>query len=359
MKTLRRFLIRISLGANVLAELLLLLCGLSSMLNPVDFPRLALVGLGFPVFLLLNLFFLFFWLVFYVRYIWFPILGLLLSATFIFDYCPIRLQTDKPMGCLKLLTYNIEGFHRGVSDDKGNQPILDYIVASNADIICLQECNSSNKKLTSEHIDSLMHNFGYRAIRHEKIKSPVVFTRLPIISTFSIPYESLSNGSIAAELFYQGDTILLINNHLESYKLNGEDKKNYKEIIIDPENKETEHRARKLINKMAEATKLRGPQVDSVSRYIKLSGRNSVIVCGDLNSSPISYSCHRLSEKLKSAYTQSGFGPGFSYNQNGFYFRIDHIFISDYWQSYQTTVDKSINQSDHYPLITYLKKRKI
>ena len=51
-------------------------------------------------------------------------------------------------------------------------------------------------------------------------------------------------------------------------------------------------------------------------------------------------------------------GLGLSYNQKGFYFRIDHVFVSDYWQTYETHVDKSAPWSDHYPMITYLKKRK-
>ena len=90
----------------------------------------------------------------------------------------------------------------------------------------------------------------------------------------------------------------------------------------------------------------------------ELDAKKPVVVCGDLNDSPISYSCHRLSSRLKSAFRQSGNGLGLSYNQKGFYFRIDHIFVSDYWQTYETHVDKTVPWSDHYPMITYLKKHK-
>ena len=93
---------------------------------------------------------------------------------------------------------------------------------------------------------------------------------------------------------------------------------------------------------MAGASRLRGPQVDSVLNYVKASGREAVIVCGDFNESPISYSCHRLSSELTSAFRQSGNGLGLSYNQKGFYFRIDHVFVSDYWQTYETHVARSV-----------------
>ena len=141
-------------------------------------------------------------------------------------------------------------------------------------------------------------------------------------------------------------------------KLTPEDKMKYKEIIKDPENGHAESNSRELVRKMAGASRLRGPQVDSVLNYVEKSGRRAVIVCGDLNDSPISYSCHRLSSRLKSAFRQSGNGLGLSYNQKGFYFRIDHIFVSDYWQTYETHVDKTAQWSDHYPMITYLKKHK-
>lgn len=69
-------------GANVMAALLLLLCGLSSTLSPAEHPRLALFCLGFPLLLLLNIAFVFFWLVFQVRKVWIALLGLLWFRNF-------------------------------------------------------------------------------------------------------------------------------------------------------------------------------------------------------------------------------------------------------------------------------------
>ena len=42
-------------------------CGLSSGLNPAVHSHAALFGLGFPLLLLLNIAFIFFWLVFTIR----------------------------------------------------------------------------------------------------------------------------------------------------------------------------------------------------------------------------------------------------------------------------------------------------
>ena len=356
---LRRFLLQLAVGANVMAALLLWLCGLSAGLDPAEHPRVALFGLGFPLLLLLNLAFVLFWLVFYVRYAWLPFAGMMLSVSYIYDYCPLNWPEKAPAGALKLMTYNTEFLGRGEKGADGRSPMLDYLAASDADIICLQEA-SSMKGLKVEYADSIMKACGYQVagLDDGKRGALLVYSRLPVLSAHRVAYESTGNGSMAVELQYGGDTVLLVNNHLESYKLTAEDKLKYKEIIKDPENGHMEDNSKELVKKMAGASRVRGPQADSVLNYIHKAGHKAVVVCGDFNDSPVSYSCRRMSSELSSAFRQSGNGLGLSYNQKGFYFRIDHIFVSDYWRTYETHVDKSAVWSDHYPMITYLEKRK-
>ena len=360
MKWLKRILLQLSVGANVMAALMLLACGLSAGLNPADYPHAALFGLGFPLLLLLNLLFIPFWLVFCIRYVWLPFVGMLLSVSYIYDYCPLNWPEKAPQDALMLMTYNTEFLGRGEKDADGGYSLLEYMAASGADVICIQEGIAQSKNPSQEYADSVMAAAGYH-IRHlndGKAEPQFIYSRLPILDVHRVAYESSTNGSMAMELLYEGDTILVVNNHLESYKLTPEDKQVYKDIIHDPENIRSERSSRDLVRKMADASRMRGPQIDSVLNYVRHSGREGVVVCGDFNDSPISYSCRRCSSALTSAFRQSGNGLGLSYNQKGFYFRIDHIFVSDYWQTYETHVDKTALWSDHYPMITYLKKHK-
>lgn len=360
MKTLKHLLVQLVAGANFMAAFLLLLCGLSTMLNPAEFPRVALFGLGFPLLLALNLFFVFIWLVFYVRNLWMPFVGMLFSISYIYDYCPLNWPEKHPADALKLVTYNTAFWGGAVPDSLGNYPLLDYLAASDADIICLQEA-SPFKLLKAGTVDDLMAKAGYqtRHLNDGQPESLCFYTRLPIVSVERIISGETGNGSIAVRLLHGQDTILVVDNHFESYRLTTEDKQKYKEIIKDPEGKDTENNSKELVRKMAKATRQRGPQVDSVLRYINEAGLDAVIACGDFNEPPVSYACRRMSSKLTSAFRQSGNGIGLSYNQKGFYFRIDHVFVSDYWQTYETHIDKSAPWSDHYPLVTCLKKRKI
>lgn len=72
---------------------------------------------------------------------------------------------------------------------------------------------------------------------------------------------------------------------------------------------------------------------------------------------PISYTHRTIAQDLDDAFTQSGRGLGISYNQNRFYFRIDNILTSKNLRAYNCTVDRSIKESDHYPIWCYITKR--
>jgi endonuclease/exonuclease/phosphatase family metal-dependent hydrolase len=61
-----------------------------------------------------------------------------------------------------------------------------------------------------------------------------------------------------------------------------------------------------------------------------------------------------IARGLNDAFAESGQGLGVSFNQNKFYFRIDHILTSRNFRTYNCTVDRSISVSDHYPIWCYL-----
>ena len=101
----------------------------------------------------------------------------------------------------------------------------------------------------------------------------------------------------------------------------------------------------------------RAPQADAVATFVKkhLDKNIPVILCGDFNDNPISYSYYTISKVLNDSYKSSGNGIGWTYNENRMYFRIDHIFASNEFEPYGAKVDKSIKNSDHYPIYCWLK----
>ena len=129
----------------------LILSAYSPYLSPKVNPLVSCLGLAFPIFLIINLFFLFLWVFVNYRYALLPVIGFLICFPQIRTYIPFNSTTRTiPEGSIKVLSYNVMSFSNLKKKD-GKNPILSYLKNSNADIICLQEYNTAgNKKFVTE-----------------------------------------------------------------------------------------------------------------------------------------------------------------------------------------------------------------
>lgn len=360
MKHLGRLMVAVILGANLLFTVLLLAAAYSPWLQPVRHPVLACLGLTFPIFLLTDILFLLFWLIIrQYRCALLPLTGLLLCIPQARTYLPLHFHTEQlPANGLHILTYNIMGFGSSAPEGEKNR-ILTYLKDSGADIICLQEyaTQRTSKHPTQRQIDRALADWPYHridAVGSNRLSHIACYSKLPILSARPLEYASTANGSMAYELAWGKDTLLLINNHLESNKLTQEDKEVYEDLLRDPEKEKVKNSVRQLVSKLADAAALRAPQADTIAREVANSPHRYIVVCGDFNDSPISYTHRVIGQDLQDAFTESGFGPGISYNRNKFYFRIDHLLVSPALKAYNCTVDRSIRDSDHYPMVCYV-----
>mgnify|MGYP002544963616 CR=1 FL=1 len=223
------------LAVNALFVGMLILSAYSPYLQPKIHPIASCLGLAFPIFLAVNICFTLFWVIISYRYALLPVIGFLVCIPQIRTYIPINSTVETiPDGSIKFLSYNVMGFNN-LEKKEGKNPILSYLADSEADIICLQEYNSTkNKKyLTDEDIRKALKAYPYRSIHNpEKGGSQLAcFSKFPILSARPIKYESTYNGSMQYTLKVNEDTITLINNHLESNKLTKEDKVIYEDMI--------------------------------------------------------------------------------------------------------------------------------
>lgn len=359
MKCIGRLLGWILLGINLCMVLLLLVCAYSPYVNPVAYPVLSCAGLAFPAFLIATFLFLLFWLVVYRKYALLSLSGLLVTFGAIRTYMPVNLfAAAVPEQAVKVLSYNTMAFDANRANKKEDpNPVLEYLKHSDADIICLQEYVVGGR-LQKKEVDAALKAYPYK--HYYKISASNglgCYSRFPILSVRPVKYAHSNNGSVAYRMKVNEDTLLVINNHLESNKLTEKDKEIYRGMMTEPDKHNVSTGSRLLIKKLAEASAIRSHQADSIAQLVAESKDDGVVVCGDFNDSPISYTHRVIGEKLSDAFVQSGNGLGISYNRNYFYFRIDHILLSKNLKSYHCTVDKTIRNSDHYPIWCYIKKK--
>ena len=349
----------IILAVNAFFAGIFILTAYSPHLHPDLHPIVSCLGLTFPIFLVINICFLIFWLVANYRYALLSLITLLICFSQIRTYIPFHFTTRSiPEGSIKILSYNIMGFN-GMKKEDGENPILSYLAKSDADIICLQEYGAATntKYLTDKDIKKALKAYRYRDIYQNGGSQLACYSKYPILSANKIDYQSTYNASIIYELEVNEDTITLINNHLESNKLTKEDKVVYEEMLKKPKAEKVKSGLRQLVRKLAEASTIRSHQADTIARIIEESRHPYKIVCGDFNDASISYTHRILTQELDDAFTESGKGLGISYNQNKFFFRIDNILISPNLKAYNCTVDRSIKESDHFPIWCYIHKR--
>ena len=344
---------------SMLLSLAMIVCVLSTHLSPAEYPIVSSWGLLFPVLLCLNAASLLFWLIVKWRTAWIPLLAFVCCWNSIRAYFPINIPEKVPTGAIKILSFNTQSFGNYHGNLRKRNALSDnavflYIKNSDADIVCLQEM-LWEKNIKLYNLDDIYpYGYVYAVPYHSRL---AIFSKFPIIDVEPIDYPTKTNSGVLCHLNIDGDTVTVINNHLESYKLKYKDKTKYNNMITERDiNKES---SKLLLHKISFADSLRALQTDVLCDLVEkeLQKHDGMIVCGDFNDSPVSYVHHSLSKQLHDTYTESGNGVGFSYYLNKMYFRIDHIFVSDNYKAYGAKVDKSIKESDHYPIYTYIKKK--
>ena len=353
LKKLKKFTRNMIAGANVATIVLMLLIGYSDRLDPMEFPRLANIGLAFPLFLLINFGFLAFWLLFKKRFALIPIAGFLIGYSPIRTYCPLNLPKTATDSTLKVLSYNVYFAYERVSDGT-KERVLDYLRQENADIVCLQEIY-----FKADDYATLHAMYPYVSSEYGSGGTDFITTlsRYPIVKREDMSGEK-GRHSTAVFLDIDGDTVIVVNNHLASTHLSMEDGENFKKILEG--NLASDSAAitsKKIAGKLSEATVNRAAQVKLLESFLQKHRGRSIILCGDFNDGPISHSRYTVAQRLTDCYREAGNGLGISYNENHFYVRIDHIFCSDDWEPQSCKVDSKIKHSDHYPIVCRLKKR--
>lgn len=351
---IKKTLVSLFMGANAVSIAVMCLVAYSGFLPPMDFPLLSNLQFVFPLMLLINLGFVLFWVIFRLRNIWLPIVGFLLVIIPLRAYCPINGKPQSTEGAMKVISYNICGFH--FQGEEHQTDILEFLKKESADIVCLQEMTQSVAQ-QQEIRQSLRAEYPYSEFVKISSKGECVgvFSKLPIDGYEIIPYQSAGNLSVAYRLSAPEGTIYLINNHLESVGLSMKDKGDFEYLVSgDADRIYAKAETKLLIQKIMTASAIRGKQARAVAKFIHDHQGERIICCGDFNDPPLSYTRQTIGRELNDCYIAAGNGPGWSFSAHKMLFRIDNILCSDHWETARCEIDNSQKNSDHYPIISWL-----
>lgn len=350
-----RFIGNIVLGANIATIILMLATGYSYLIDPLRMPIISLLGLVFPFFVVFNVLFMLFWTFFKWRNIIYSFVGLVICYVPVNTYFCINRSHPVPDDCLKVMSYNVLNYV-GMSDNtlsRDSNELVFYLQRSDCDIICLQESNSGN---LSEGMKKVLYeNYPYHHEEKKKGGVQSILSKFQIVEVDSIPYPSDYNFSMAYRLKTDIGDLLVINNHFESNRFSTEEKSQFGNFVHGKMSKhEMKDETKGLMAKLSSSTKMRNPQAKAVAEYVKQHDGEHIILCGDFNEWPVSYTNNVIAKNLTDCYVAAGQGPGWSYNHDGMHIRIDNIMCSKDIIPHKCYVDNTVDFSDHFPIISYV-----
>jgi len=346
---LKKAFIYLFLFLNFIVILALLISYLAVYIPPDKLWFPSIFGLAFPFFVVGNILFIIIWAIIKPRFLFFSLVAVLVGWGFINRYVQISGKKTERSG-IKVITYNVQYFTgKKESDQKASaSKIMSFLNEQDADIICLQETRLRKNNIfnIANAIKSLNSIEHYHYARSSTTFGQVTFTRYPILKMGEIRYEKSSNMAIYTDVLIGSDTVRIFNVHLQSYKI---DPRKY-DIIDSPgidEEKDIKE-IREIGSKLKRAFQMRAEQVREIKRYID-NTPYPVIVCGDFNDTPVSYAYQKLRGDFNDAFVRSGKGFGRTYIGKLPSYRIDNIFYSDKFESYNFQ-PYNFRASDHLPV---------
>lgn len=286
-----------------------------------------------------------------IRRIFWSIIALLVfwCAWSLFSHRMPWQKSKKTTNELKVLTYNTHAMMIGESLDS-KLAMLQYINRLDADIVCLQEVlvYKSGQRLTLPMLREAMRQYPYTYYDFKHYNSRrqfgnVVFSRYPLIHKQTIRYESASNISSQCDVVVGADTLRLVVNHLESFKL--EDSDFHIDSLTSGNFKESS-----LNRKLTKTSQLRRKQVQQVRSAIRQSPYPAIAV-GDFNAVPLSLVYWTMNLGMRDCFAETSVGRyGATYQRKGIGIRIDYIFCSRELVPLACRTEKK-HYSDHYPVV--------
>ncbi len=343
---------------NILFTIFSLSCYLCVLLPPTWWWLLGFMAMLIPVCLVLQILFLFYWL-YYRKFLFacLPICVLLFGFPFLKASIALTLFKKEIVNRKKIsvLTYNVQVFNAYTKGNKNYQiskHLINWVKNDDSDIKCLQEFYTIPKHDVFNTWAAISKNKKYNSYFQAALTDKrggkfglAIFTVFPIINKGEIDLKDKSyNDAIFADIVVAEDTIRVYNIHLQSMKINQKrmtDTDKWKENLID------------LSQRLQKGFAARSKQIDIITEHLAKSPY-PVILCGDLNDLPYSYTYFRLKKHLQNSFEEAGNGFEISLNSPVFYVRIDNQFFSPQIDIFNYQTIKEVTYSDHFPVkVTY------
>ncbi|HRZ42462.1 MAG TPA: endonuclease/exonuclease/phosphatase family protein [Bacteroidales bacterium] len=353
---------KIGLGINFILVVVTLLACISPYISPEKFWLPAFAGLTYPFLLMANLLFILFWLVVSPRISLVSLAALLVGAGMFFNHFqfhyPDEFDRNAPE-VIRVTTHNVRNFEiwgkYSVPDYTTYDRMLNFYRSDSADILCLQEAVISHERV-GNLAEKTGKSLGYPSLARAAyinggVNGMLIFFRGTKKNSGIITHSGRTIAVFADAELPQG-TFRVYNVHLQSNRIGGEE---YVMERLGPEAYRDSlflRGSRVIARKIRLAGRIRAQQAEILREHIS-SSPYPVIVCGDLNDTPASYTYAKVRKGLQDTFAKAGRGFGRTYRGTYPSYRIDYIFASPAFNVNSHTVQR-YKLGDHNPVSAWL-----
>ena len=364
----RVFTKRVFLTTNILVAVLFLLACLVPYLDPASWGIISILGLAFPFLLLAVILFFIFWMLVKMKFVFISIITLLIGWKNISLLFAVHPQTTfnykKRPNELRIVTWNVARFiELKRNTNEGSQvrlKMMELLKQQNADVLCLQEFHTSvspayynNIEYIQKELDYPYFYFTYEIDTKDHWYSSIIFSRLPMVDTGRTyyPKPGITEVLIHADLKLNNDTVRVFTTHLQSFLIK---KSDYTKIEkLEHVEDSFVYNSKSIFSKLKKGLAIRGRQANTV-KEITQESPYPVLLTGDLNDVPTSYTYSTIRRDMQDAFLQKGLGIGRTFSSLSPTLRIDYIFADTNFSILQ--YKKYVKElSDHYMQVADVK----
>lgn len=354
---MKRIIKGLFVALNIVAALLLLVSTLAGTVAPSRIMWPSLLSYAYFPLLLVNVLFILLWLLASSKWFLLSALMILVRAGFVPLYMQLSANSYPASGdTLRIMTYNVHGCYGAsfVSEmdkhreqvDSNAAELLRIIDKEQPDVLNLQEFSPrANNTVLLDSLTARGYSYSISARPGTARYNTVVFSRCRLLEP--VYMDSLER--VAVDVVRNGDTVRVMNLHLESYRL---DEKDYQLLSATKHGDLPSDSIRSTLGKLKQASLTHEQEWNEVERFLKASPY-PCIVTGDFNDTPASYFYQNAKKYLSDAYRECGKGFCTTYHGKFPAFRIDYVLHSPQLKALSYKRVKS-DISDHYPLFVTL-----
>ncbi len=347
---------------NILLAVLSAAVYAAAYVSPAEHAWAGFAALLIPLFILMHGVMFLHWLTQKSWYLLLSLAMLVVSYPFLESTFAFHSSKAKPSptdsSVFRVLSYNVRVFnvysHLQDKDSASSKAMINWVAEHEAEIKCLQELYNDDSSTVFSTLRRISrqgkYNYFLTPVPHQNKNKGgyfglAIFSKYPIIHSGELNIsQSKGNRFLFIDTVIGKDTLRVYNVHLQSMSIDEE------RLLRDESYREAKNTYRDLARRLYKGFQQRAIQIEALERHIEASPY-PVIVCGDLNDLPYSYTYRRLRRKLENAFERAGNGFGFTFNGRLFFLRIDQQFYDSRLRIHHFQTSRHVPYSDHFPLV--------